>query len=171
MNLRSGLTLKTLRRDSRNNEEFVERRRFQQEQRKYQQEQRKIEETIYQEDETKESEDTKLEKKIKNVFRKTKHLLYLNKCQKENKHSLSEKINTIMELYEVFRYNTDYLIQYFKKRSDKRFPQAIFNKGSELIEEIALSVRTRKEKELFEKCKDDIHFVMYLLDNYILRNN
>jgi len=166
MNLRSGLTL---RRDSRNNEEFVERRRFQQEQRRYQQEQRKIEESLY--EEVEESEDTKLEKKIKNVFRKTKHLLYLNKCQKENKHSLTEKINTIMELYEVFRYNTDYLIQYFKNKKDKRFPEAIFNKGPELIKEMASSIRTRKEKELFEKCKDDIHFVMYLLDNYILSNN
>jgi hypothetical protein len=166
MNLRSGLTL---RRDSRNNEEFVERRRYQQEQRRYQQEQRKIEESLY--EEVEESEDTKLEKKIKNVFRKTKHLLYLNKCQKENKHSLTEKINTIMELYEVFRYNTDYLIQYFKNKKDKRFPEAIFNKGPELIKEMATSIRTRKEKELFEKCKDDIHFVMYLLDNYILSNN
>jgi signal recognition particle GTPase len=166
MNLRSGLTL---RRDSRNNEEFVERRQYQQEQKRYQQEQRKIEDSLY--EEVEESEDTKLEKKIKNVFRKTKHLLYLNKCQKENKHSLTEKINTIMELYEVFRYNTDYLIQYFKNKKDKRFPEAIFNKGPELIKEMATSIRTRKEKELFEKCKDDIHFVMYLLDNYILSNN
>jgi hypothetical protein len=168
MNLRSG---HTLRRDSHNNEEFVERRQYQQEQRRYQEEQRNIEKSLYEEDETKESEDNKLEKKIKNVFRKTKHLLYLNKCQKENKHSLTEKINTIMELYEVFRYNTDYLIQYFKNKKDKRFLQAIFNKGPELIKEMALSVRTRKEKELFEKCKDDIQFVMYLLDNYILSNN
>jgi signal recognition particle GTPase len=160
MNLRSGLTL---RRDSRNNEEFVERRRFQQEQRKYQKEQRKIEETLYEEEET---EKTQLEKIIKNVFRKTKHLLYLNKCQKENNHTLIEKINTVIELYEVFRYNIDYIIQYFKK--DTRFPEAIFNKGTDLIKEMIKSVRTRKERELFEKCKEDINWVKYLIDYYIL---
>ena len=155
MNLRSGLTL---RRDSRNHEEFNERKL-------YQKEQRLIEDSLYEE-----SEEDKLEKKIKNVFRKTKHLLYLNKCQQENKHSLSEKINTIIELYEVFRYNTDYIVEYFNKKGDKRFPEAIFNKGPELCKEIASSVRTRKEKILFEKCKDDIHFVMYLMDSYILKN-
>lgn len=154
MNLRSGLTL---RRDSRNHEEFNERRR-------YQKEQRQIEDSLYEE-----IEEDNLDKKIKNVFRKTNHLLYLNKCQKENKHSLSEKINTIMELYEVFRYNTDYIVEYFNKKGDKRFPEAIFNKGPELCKEIASSVRTRKEKILFEKCKDDIHFVMYLLNTYILK--
>lgn len=155
MNLRSGLTL---RRDSRNHEEFNERKL-------YQKEQRLIEDSLYDE-----SEEDKLEKKIKNVFRKTKHLLYLNKCQQENNSSLTDKINTIMELFEVFRYNTDYMIEYFNKKGDKRFPQSIFDKGQELCYQIGSLVRTRKEKILFEKCKDDIYFVMYLMDSYILKN-
>ena len=168
MNLRSG---RTLRRESRNYEEFNERKKYQCEQRRYKKEQEQIEETLYEEEEEEEeeeTEETKLDKKIQNIFHKTKHLLYLNKCQKENNHSLTDKINTVMELYEVFRFNTDYLVAYFKNNKDKRFPQAIFNKGSELCCEIASSIRTRKEKKLFEKCKDDIHFVMYLIDNYIL---
>lgn len=160
MNLRSGRTLKAknLRRDSRNYEEFVFRKR-------YQEEQRQIEETLYEEEETQE---TILEKIIKNIFNKTRHLIYLNKCQNENKSPLSERINTVMELYEIFRYNIDYLIEYFNKKEDKRFPQAIFNNGENLCKEMASLVRTRKERKLYEKCKNDIGFVMYLLEYYIL---
>ena len=95
MNLRSGRKLSNLRRDSRNYEEFNERRR-------YQREQRQLEETLYDEEET---EETKIKKKFDNVCHKTQHLIYLNNFQKENNHSLTDKINTIMELYEVFRYN------------------------------------------------------------------
>lgn len=167
MNLRSGRTLqvKNLRRDSRNYEEYNDRRRYHQEQRRYKQEQKQIEDSIYEEEETQQS---KLKKKIDNVYHKTKHLLYLNKCQKENKHTLSEKINTIMELYEIFRYNLNYLVEYFKDSNDKRFPQSIYNKGPELCHEMAISVRTRKEKKLYEKCRKDIGYVMYLLEYYIL---
>ena len=48
MQLRSGrATTSTLRRDSRNLDEFAERRRYHQEKRRYQQEQKRLEETIY----------------------------------------------------------------------------------------------------------------------------
>ena len=158
MNLRSG---RTLRRDSRNYDEFNERRI-------YQLQQQNIEDSIYEEEETPQS---KLKKKIDNVFHKASHLLYLIKCQNENKHSLSDRINTIMEIYEVFRYNLDNLVEYFKDRDEKRLPQAIFNKGPELVNEIARLVRTRKEKKLYEKCRKDIGYVMYLLEYYILNKN
>ena len=76
-----------------------------------------------------------------------------------------------MEIYEVFRYNLDNLVEYFKDRDEKRLPQAIFNKGPELVNEIARLVRTRKEKKLYEKCRKDIGYVMYLLEYYILNKN
>jgi hypothetical protein len=161
MNLRSGRKLSNLRRDSRNYEEFNERRR-------YQREQRQLEETLYDEEET---EETKIKKKFVNVCHKTQHLIYLNNFQKENNHSLTDKINTIMELYEVFRYNIYYIVEYYKNRKDKRLPQAIFNKGPDLCKEMARSVRTRKEKKLYEKCKEDINWVRYLIDYYILSDN
>jgi len=161
MNLRSGRKLSNLRRDSRNYEEFNERRR-------YQREQRQLEETLYDEEET---EETKIKKKFDNVCHKTQHLIYLNNFQKENNHSLTDKINTIMELYEVFRYNIYYIVEYSKNRKDKRLPQAIFNKGPDLCKEMARSVRTRKEKKLYEKCKEDINWVRYLIDYYILSDN
>jgi hypothetical protein len=158
MNLRSGRKLSNLRRDSRNYEEFNERRR-------YQREQRQLEETLYDEEET---EETKIKKKFDNVCHKTQHLIYLNNFQKENNHSLTDKINTIMELYEVFRYNIYYIVEYSKNRKDKRLPEAFFNKGPDLCKEMARSVRTRKEKKLYEKCKEDINWVRYLIDYYIL---
>jgi hypothetical protein len=158
MNLRSGRRLSNLRRDSRNYEEFNERRKYQKE----------LEETFYDEEET---EETKLKKKYHNVCHQTQHLLYLNKFQKENNHSLTDKINTIMELYELFRYNIDYIILYTKNKKDKRLPEAIFNKGPELCKEMASSVRTRKEQKLYEKCKEDINWVRYLIDYYILSDN
>jgi len=161
MNLRSGRKLSNLRRDSRNYEEFNERRR-------YQREQRQLEETLYDEEET---EETKIKKKFDNVCHKTQHLIYLNNFQKENNHSLTDKINTIMELYEVFRYNIYYIVEYSKNRKDKRLPEAIFNKGPDLCKEMARSVRTRKEKKLYEKCKEDINWVRYLIDYYILSDN
>jgi hypothetical protein len=161
MNLRSGRKLSNLRRDSRNYEEFNERRR-------YQREQRQLEETLYDEEE---SEENKIKKKYHNVCHKTQHLIYLNKFQKENNHSLTDKINTIMELYEVFRYNIYYIVEYSKNRKDKRLPEAIFNKGPDLCKEMARSVRTRKEKKLYEKCKEDINWVRYLIDYYILSDN
>jgi hypothetical protein len=161
MNLRSGrtLTAKNLRRDSRNYEEFNERK-------KYQEEQKKIEESIYDEEET---EEEILEKKIKNIYHKTKHLLYLNQVQKSNNHSLIDKINTVSELYELFRYNMDYLIIYFNNKENKKFPEVIFKKGNDLCNEMAINVRTRKEKMLYKKCKEEIEFVRYLINFYILK--
>ena len=66
MNLRSGRSL--MRRDSRNLEEFQERRR-------YQAEQKAIEASIYDDEE----EATALAKKMKKFNHKLRHLLYVNR--------------------------------------------------------------------------------------------
>jgi hypothetical protein len=161
MQLRSGRS--TLRRDSRNMDEFNERR-------KYQQEQRRIEDSIY-EDEVNEDKHDKVIKKMKYVFRMTKHLLYLNNFQVTNKHSFTQIVKTVMELFELFRYNTDYLIEYFTiiRPHDKRFPEVIYNKGLQICDQMFKYKRTRQEHKLYLKCKEDIHWVLYLLEAYILR--
>lgn len=161
MQLRSGRS--TLRRDSRNMDEFNERR-------KYQQEQRRIEESIYDEDEDNEGKHDKVIKKIKYVIRMTKHLLYLNQFQVTNNYSFTQKVNTVMELFELFRYNTDYLIEYYTiiHPHDIRFPEVIYKKGLQICDQMLKTKRTRQEHKLYLKCKEDIHWVLYLLHAYIL---
>jgi len=186
MQLRSGrATTSTLRRNSRNLDEFAERRRYHQEKRRYQQEQQHLEETIYDdnnnnEDEINESNDYSgiilnnkklLEKKIQTILHKTTHLLYLNRFQNENHHTFSQKVQTVMEIYELYRYNIDYLIEYFNNQNpDKRLVKSIYDKGNKLIIEMKNNHlnRTRSEKKLYYECNDLIRFVMHMIYNYIL---
>ena len=184
MQLRSGrATTSTLRRDSRNLDEFAERRRYHQEKRRYQQEQKRLEETIYDdnnEDEINESNDytdiilnnkNLLDKKIQTIIHKTRHLLYLNRFQNEKKHTFTQKVQTVMEIYELYRYNIDYLIEYFNIHTDdKRLIRSIYDKGNKLIIEMKNNRlnRTRSEKNLYYECNDLIRFVMHMIYDYIL---
>ena len=176
MQLRSGRS--TLRRDSRNVDEFNARRR-------YQKEQQRIEDSIYCDENENENtgqaieyadiilnDEKLLEKKISSIFHKTKHLLYLNKFQRLNNHTFTQKVQTVMEIYELFRYNMDYLIHYFTntKRHDKRFIQMIYDKGIDIRVDMHNHrlKRTRSENELYYKCNDLIHMVTYMAYRYIL---
>ena len=189
MQLRSGRS--TLRRQSRNLDEFAERRRYQQEKVRYQQEQQRIEESIYEDENdttttTTTTTNTKieysdeilndkklLEKKIASIFHKTSHLLYLNKYQNLNKHSFTQKLQTVMELYELYRYNIDYLIHYFNNGNQKvkDFARVIYDKGHNIRVEMFNHRlrRTRSENELYYKCNDLIHFVTYMIHRYVLQ--
>lgn len=186
MQLRSGrTTTSTLRRDSRNLDEFAERRKYQQESLRQQKElQQRIEESIYDDDDEDEINATNdyldvilnnkklLEKKIKTIFHKTRHLLYLNKFQNKTNHNFSQKVQTVMEFYELYRYNIDYLIEYFNNHHshDKRLVRAIYDSGNKLIIEMKNNHlnRTRSEKKLYYKCNDLIRFVNYLIYYNIL---
>ena len=175
MQLRSGRTTLTtasrvssvsrnLRRNSRNYEEFDERRR-------YQQEQKLIEESIYDSDNN-EDQDKKtiLLQKWKYISRKTKHLLYLNECQRKNKSSFTEKVKTIKEIYEMFLYNMDDLIELFngEMKHKKKFPQMIYDKGNELRTDMNRRKRTRAEIQLANECNDLINHVTQLVYRFIL---
>jgi hypothetical protein len=181
MQLRSGrttintITSRNLRRGSRNLDEFAERRRYQQYQ-QYQEQQKRIEETIYDEDDEYEINDTNntnlLKSKIKTIFNKTKHLVYLNKFQNEKKFSYTQRIQTIMEIYELYRYNMDYLIEYFNHHdiNSKRIARIIYDKGLELrvaMHKHSLK-RTRSENKLYYECDTLIKFVTYMINYYIL---
>ena len=197
MQLRSGrtttntITTRTLRRGSRNLDEFAERRRYHlyQEKRRYQQEQQRIEESIYADDieyndDNDEINETNnypdiilnnknlLKQKIKTIFHKTKHLLYLNKFQNEQRFSFTQRIQTVMEIYELYRYNMDYLIEYFNNHdiNSKRIARIIYDKGLELrgaMHKHSLK-RTRSENKLYYECDRLIKFVTYMINYYIL---
>jgi hypothetical protein len=176
MQLRSGRTTLTnvssnvtsvsrdLRRNSRNYEEFDERRR-------YQQEQKVTEDSIY-DTHTNEDQDKKIMLKLKwkNIVRKTKHLLYLSECQRKNKCSFTEKVKTIKEIYETFLYNMDDFIELFngEMKHKKKFPQAIYDKGNQLRADLSKCKRTRTEIQLANECNDLINHVTQLLYRFIL---
>jgi len=186
MQLRSGrTTTSTLRRDSRNVDEFAERRRYQQERlRKQKEQQQRIEESIYDDDDEDEINATNdyldvilnnkslLEKKIKTIIHKTRHLLYLNKFQNETNHSFSQKVQTVMEIYELYRYNIDYLIEYFNNHHshDKRLVRSIYDRGLNIRVEMHKYrlKRTRAENKLYYECDELIKFVTYMIHYYIL---
>jgi len=161
MKLRSG---RTLRRDSHNYEEFNERRR-------YQQEQKRIEESIYDDvDEEQDRKTTTLRKKFHKIVKRTKHLLYLNECQKQNNRSFTEKVSNIKEIYELFLYNIDDLIELFngEYKHDLRFPESIYRRGNQLRIEINKAKRTRNEEKLAGECNDLINHVTQVIYRYIL---
>ena len=162
MQLRSGNT--TLRRESRNYDEFRARTRYQQEL-----ERTANEDSIY-DYENEESQCDDLSTKIKHVYRKTRHLLYLNEFQKNHNHSLIQKVETIKELYELYRNNIDYMIEFYNKPYNryKRLPEVIVRKGKQVLQEICLNNRTRKEQKIYKESEDLILTVVYLIEKHIL---
>jgi hypothetical protein len=172
MQLRSGRNTLTRapvahpRRESRNYEEFNERRR-------YQEEQKQIEESIYETDDNEEQkqETTPLETKWKAISKRIKHLLYFIECQKKQKCSFTEKVKTIKEIYEFLLYNMDDLIELFngEMKHKKKFPEVIYMKGIQLRCEIKTAKkRTRSEEEMALECNDLINHVTQLIHRYII---
>ena len=151
------------RRASRNYEEFVERR-------KYQEEQKRVEESIYEE----EDDQTPANKKWKDISKRIKHLLYLNECQIKQKCTFTEKVKTINEMYEFILYNIDDLIELFngemKHRQD--FPEVLYSKGNELRRQIIrANKRTRGEQQLAWECNDLINHATQLIYRHIISVN
>jgi hypothetical protein len=154
MQLRSGRSL--MRRNSRNHEEFQERRR-------YQREQKQIEYSIYDEENT-------LQTRIKKFYHKLKHLLYVNEYQNQKNHTFNEKMQTVIDIYEHIRINMDDLIKYYNNdyKHDKRLMEVIIQRGNVLLLEIYEKKRTRQENKNFKKCEDLIFSVTDLIEFYIL---
>jgi hypothetical protein len=147
------------RRDSRNYEEFNERKR-------YQEEQKQIEDSIYEEKITSLSK-----QKFKHISKRIKHLVYLNECQRKEKYSFTERVKTINELYEFVLYNMDDLIELFngEMKHRKDFPQVIYTKGNELRADIArANKKTRSEQKLAWECNDTINHATQLIYRHIL---
>jgi len=113
-----------------------------------------------------------LKNKWKTISQRTKHLLYLNKCQRKNNCNFTEKVQTIKEMYEILLYNMDYLIEMFdgEFKHKKNFPQAIYDKGNQLRAEMKEDKRTRTENEMANECDDLINHVTQLIYRFILSN-
>jgi len=158
MNLRSGR--KVMRRDSRNYEEFNERRR-------YQEEQKQLEDSTYEEEDSL----TPGEKKWKRISKRIKHLVYLSECQRKQKCSFAEKVKTINEIYEFILYNMDDLIELFngEMKDKQKFPKILYTKGNELRADIArANKKTRGEQQLAWECNDVINHATQLIYRHIL---
>jgi hypothetical protein len=148
------------RRDSRNYEEFNERRR-------YQKEQKQLEDSIYEEEDSQ----TPAEKKWKHISKRIKHLLYLNECQRKQKCTFTERVKTINELYEFILYNMDDLIELFngEMKHKQNFPKILYTKGNELRADIArANKKTRGEQQLAWECNDLINHATQLIYRHIL---
>jgi hypothetical protein len=151
-----------MRRDSRNYEEFNERK-------KYQEEQRLAEESLYddEDDETRGLSRTEIEFiKFKN---RLKFLVNLNEHQKKNNYSFKQKVEIVKELYELVRYNIDVIIHMYLSvfKNDKRLPRVIIDRGRFIIQEMCAKKRTRSEEKLYKECKELILFVIDILQYHI----
>jgi len=168
MQLRSGRStlaprtqtqVRTLRRSSRNYEEFNERRR-------YQEEQKQVEDSIYEKEDNK----TPAQKKWKHISKRIKHLVYLSECQRKQKLPFTEKVKTINEIYEFILYNMDDLIELFngEMKHRKDFPAVIYTKGNELRTQINKAIKkTRGEQQLAGECNDLINHATQLIYRHI----
>jgi hypothetical protein len=153
-------TRASARRDSRNYEEFNERRR-------YQEEQKQLEDSIYEEEDSQ----TQAEQKWKYISKRIKHLLYLNECQRKQKSPFTERVKTINEIYEFILYNIDDLIELFngEMKHKKRFPEILYTKGNELRADIAkANKKTRGEQQMAWECNDLINHATQLIYRHIL---
>jgi len=153
-------TRASARRDSRNYEEFNERRR-------YQEEQKQVEDSIYEKEDNK----TPAQKKWKHISKRIKHLLYLSECQRKQKCTFTEKVKTINEIYEFILYNMDDFIELFngEMKHRKDFPQILYTKGNELRRDIArANKKTRGEQQLAWECNDLINHATQLIYRHIL---
>ena len=146
MNLRSGRSL--MRRDSRNLEEFQERR-------KYQREQRAIEDSIYDDEE----DENTLAKKMKRFNHKLRHLIYLNNFQVKEKHTFNEKMKNIIDIFEHVRYNMDDLIQYYNNdhKHDKRLLETILQRGHILLLEMYQKKEPEKSTKILKNAKTSFY--------------
>jgi hypothetical protein len=142
-----------MRRDSRNYEEFDERRR-------YQIEQRVIEASIY----TTEEEEIQIKKK--HIYATIKHLLYAVEYQRTNNYTLPQQIETCTELFAFLNNNLPFIVDY--KVIESRFATTIVKKGNYIIEKIHRKDKTRAQSKLFERCRYYIGNVIDLMEHHIL---
>ena len=143
-----------MRRDSRNYEEFDERRR-------YQVEQRAIEDSIYT------TEEAEIQIKKKHIYATIKHLLYAIEYQSTNNYTLPQQIETCTELFAFLNNNLPFIIDY--KVIESRFATVIIKKGNYIVEKIHRKDKTRTQSKLFERCRYYIGNVIDLMEHHILK--
>lgn len=146
----------TMRRNSRNYEEFDERRR-------YQAEQRAIEESIYT------SEEEIIDDKKNHIYATIRHKLHALEYQKKNKNTFSfyELVDTCIELYAFINNNMQFIVD--NNAFDNRLANIVVAKGNHIINEIHRKDKTRAQAKKFERCRYYTGNVIDLIEHYILK--
>jgi hypothetical protein len=148
-----------MRRDSRNYEEFQERKKYQEE----------LAENIRIDIEEEPKTLSEIEFKFKLFKYKLKNLLDINDYQKKNNCSLIDKMKTVKRLYELIKDNIDVLIHMYLTvyKGTRKLPLAIIERGRPLIEEMVSKIRTRNETKLYRECRELIVFVISRLKSHL----
>ena len=167
MQLRSGRSLEsntskkaesqhgmTMRRDSRNYEEFNERK-------KYQANQRVIENSIYS------SEKEIIAYQKKHVYMTIRHLLAAVDYQKKNNYSLYEIIDTCGELFKFLNDSMPFIVEH--KAMCERLAEAIVTSGINISREIYKIDKTRAQTEKVNSCRRYIGNVIDMIQHHVLK--
>lgn len=144
----------TMRRSSRNYEEFDERRR-------YQAEQRAIEESLYT------PEEEIIENKKKQLYGSIRHRIYALEYQKKHGHSLYDRIDTCIELFTIINNNIDFIVN--NNAFDEKLSKIIVSKGIYILNEIHRKDKTRAQTKKIDRCRYYIGNVIDLIEHYILK--
>jgi hypothetical protein len=147
-----------MRRDSRNYEEFHERKKYQEELAKN---------SRIDNEQPKVLSGTEIE--FKQFKYKLKNLLEINEYQKKNNFSLIDKMKTVKRLYELIKDNIDVLIHMYLSvhKDTRKLPLVIIERGRSLIKEMVSKIRSRNETKLYKECRELIVFVINRLE-YLL---
>ena len=146
-----------MRRNSRNHEEFDERRR-------YQAEQRAIESGIY----TSESEI--IDDKKNHIYSTIKHKIHAIDYQIINKHKYSfyDTVDTCVELFTFINNNIDFIVN--NNVFPEKLAKIVVDRGVHILTEIHRKDKTRAQAKKFENCRYYIGNVIDLIEHYILRH-
>lgn len=134
----------SMRRHSRNYEEFNERQKYHKE---------------------------LLEEKMKKIHHQMRHLSYLNSYQRNGDFSFIQRTETIKEIYELFRYNMDTIYEYYTTigKDDKRIPRIMVERGKLILQQMNDSKKsTRSEMKMYIDCGELILFVSDMLERHVL---
>jgi hypothetical protein len=150
------MTMRTMRRNSRNYEEFDERRR-------YQAEQRAVEEEIYT------SEEEIVETKKKQIYATIKHKIHAIEYQRINKdkYSFYDVVDTCVELFTFINNNMPFIAT--NNAFPEKLAKVVVDRGNHILTEIHRKDKTRAQAKKFERCRYYIGNVIDLIEHYILR--
>jgi hypothetical protein len=145
-----------MRRNSRNYEEFDERRR-------YQAEQMAIESGIYT------SETEIVANKKRQIYSTIRHLLYAIEHQRKNKDKYSwyDIIDSCADLYKFINNNMPFIVD--NNAMDERLAKSILSKGIYITNEIYRTDRTRAQSKKVDNCLHYIGNVMDMIEHHVLR--
>ena len=148
------MTMRTMRRSSRNYEEFDERRR-------YQAEQCAIENSIY----TPEAEIIASQKK--QLYASIRHRIYALEYQKKNNYSLNDRIDTCIELYTIINNNMPFIVM--NNAFCEKLAKIVVDRGIHILTEIHRKDKTRAQAKKNERCRYYIGNVIDLIEHHILK--